>query len=54
MRWYLDNEAWWRPIREKVYDGRRLGLVKLMFIRRPIPDIIVIDPRSAIRKRAQV
>jgi dTDP-glucose 4,6-dehydratase len=26
MRWYLDNEAWWRPIRERVYDGRRLGL----------------------------
>jgi dTDP-glucose 4,6-dehydratase len=26
VQWYLDNEAWWRPIREKVYDGRRLGL----------------------------
>jgi dTDP-glucose 4,6-dehydratase len=26
VRWYLDNEAWWRPIRERVYDGRRLGL----------------------------
>jgi dTDP-glucose 4,6-dehydratase len=26
VHWYLDNEAWWRPIREKVYDGRRLGL----------------------------
>jgi dTDP-glucose 4,6-dehydratase len=26
IRWYLDNEAWWRPIRERVYDGRRLGL----------------------------
>jgi dTDP-glucose 4,6-dehydratase len=26
IRWYLDNEAWWRPLREKVYDGRRLGL----------------------------
>jgi dTDP-glucose 4,6-dehydratase len=25
VRWYLDNEAWWRPIREKTYDGRRLG-----------------------------
>lgn len=28
VRWYLDNEAWWRPIREGVYDGGRLGLAK--------------------------
>lgn len=27
VRWFLDNETWWRPIREKVYDGRRLGLI---------------------------
>jgi dTDP-glucose 4,6-dehydratase len=26
VRWYIGNEAWWRPIREKIYDGRRLGL----------------------------
>jgi len=25
VRWYLDNEWWWRPIREKKYAGRRLG-----------------------------
>jgi dTDP-glucose 4,6-dehydratase len=24
VRWYLDNDWWWRPLREK-YDGRRLG-----------------------------
>jgi dTDP-glucose 4,6-dehydratase len=23
--WYLANEAWWRPIREKAYGGERLG-----------------------------
>lgn len=23
--WYLDNEWWWRPIREKTYSGERLG-----------------------------
>ena len=23
--WYLDNEWWWRPIRENVYAGGRLG-----------------------------
>lgn len=25
IRWYLDNEWWWRPLRER-YDGERLGL----------------------------
>lgn len=26
VRWYLDNDWWWRPLREK-YDGERLGLM---------------------------
>ena len=26
VRWYLDNEWWWQPIRGGVYDGTRLGL----------------------------
>jgi dTDP-glucose 4,6-dehydratase len=26
IRWYLDNEAWWGPLRERVYSGERLGL----------------------------
>jgi dTDP-glucose 4,6-dehydratase len=26
IAWYLDNEAWWRPLRQQVYDGERLGL----------------------------
>ena len=25
VQWYLDNEWWWRPIREKKYQGERLG-----------------------------
>lgn len=25
VRWYLDNEWWWRPLRDR-YDGERLGL----------------------------
>ena len=25
LRWYLDHEAWWRPIRERRYGGQRLG-----------------------------
>jgi dTDP-glucose 4,6-dehydratase len=27
VAWYLANEAWWRPLREKVYAGQRLGLL---------------------------
>jgi dTDP-glucose 4,6-dehydratase len=27
IRWYLENEWWWRTLREKRYDGERLGLV---------------------------
>ena len=25
IRWYLDNQAWWHPIRKERYAGRRLG-----------------------------
>ena len=27
VRWYLDNQAWWEPLRKGVYAGERLGLV---------------------------
>jgi dTDP-glucose 4,6-dehydratase len=27
VKWYLDNELWWRPLREGVYSGARLGLL---------------------------
>jgi len=27
VRWYLDNEWWWRPLRDKVYSGERLGVL---------------------------
>ena len=26
IAWYLANEWWWRPLRDKVYAGERLGL----------------------------
>ena len=28
VRWYLGNEDWWRPLRERRYAGARLGLVE--------------------------
>ena len=27
VRWYLANEAWWRPLRQNRYRGERLGLL---------------------------
>ncbi|HEX7820757.1 MAG TPA: dTDP-glucose 4,6-dehydratase [Sphingobium sp.] len=27
VRWYIDNEAWWRPLRDNVYSGARLGML---------------------------
>jgi dTDP-glucose 4,6-dehydratase len=26
VRWYMDNRAWWEPLRRNVYAGERLGL----------------------------
>jgi len=26
VRWYLETPGWWRPLRDRVYDGGRLGL----------------------------
>lgn len=28
VEWYLKNEWWWRPLRENVYSGARLGLIE--------------------------
>jgi len=28
VRWYLDNDWWWRPLRERVYGGERLGVLE--------------------------
>jgi dTDP-glucose 4,6-dehydratase len=28
VRWYLERADWWKPLRDRVYSGERLGLVK--------------------------
>ena len=28
VKWYLENEWWWKPIHEKKYSGQRLGTIK--------------------------
>ena len=27
VQWYLDNPTWWKPLREEVYNGSRLGVI---------------------------
>lgn len=27
VAWYIENESWWRPLRDKVYQGERLGIL---------------------------
>jgi dTDP-glucose 4,6-dehydratase len=34
--WYLENEKWWRPLREGVYSGTRLGLLPSA----PLPEFV--------------
>ncbi len=29
VQWYLENEWWWSPLRQKVYGGERMGLVNV-------------------------
>ncbi len=29
VNWYLNNSQWWKPLRERVYGGERLGLVAM-------------------------
>ena len=28
IRWYLEHDWWWRPLRQRVYGGDRLGLIQ--------------------------
>lgn len=32
VSWYLDNEWWWRPLRDERYEGSRLGLAPVSAI----------------------
>ncbi len=29
VEWYLNHEAWWRPLRGEIYAGERLGVLKV-------------------------
>ena len=28
VRWYLERVDWWQPLRDRIYNGECLGLVK--------------------------
>jgi dTDP-glucose 4,6-dehydratase len=42
--WYITNDAWWRAIRNKSYDGKRLGLNQRK--RRPWLDVTTSAQRT--------
>jgi len=44
VRWYLDNEWWWRPLREKVYAGERLGVLR----EQPPPETAQAPAKAAL------
>ena len=60
VRWYLDNEWWWRPLRDKVYAGERLGViaealagVNLVAQRAPPPFVVEIPAHRLARARLE-
>jgi dTDP-glucose 4,6-dehydratase len=28
LTWYLENESWWRGVRDRTYSGERLGVAR--------------------------
>jgi dTDP-glucose 4,6-dehydratase len=40
VEWYLENEWWWRPLREHVYPGARLGLLPIKNDRLALPESV--------------
>jgi len=37
ITWYLKNEWWWRPLRERTYAGERLGMLPNDASRQSVP-----------------
>jgi dTDP-glucose 4,6-dehydratase len=47
VRWYLDNRAWWEPLRNGVYAGERLGLLSASARQQPtLVGRALPDPRG--------
>ena len=53
VRWFLDNEWWWQPLRDKVYAGERLGVVPDAG-REPERDAPRCNPAGKVRWRARL
>ncbi len=45
VAWYLNNEPWWRPLRERSYAGERLGLPKQKSLLAALADLAATEPR---------
>ncbi len=48
VEWYLDNEQWWKPLRDKVYSGERLGLLPLKRKQGDVRPILVIGKTGQV------
>jgi dTDP-glucose 4,6-dehydratase len=44
--WYLTNEAWWRPLRERIYSGERLGTLANQSVLESLADLTALQRRS--------
>jgi len=40
VRWYLENRDWWQPLRQRVYQGERLGLIPAGAAGEPNPNAL--------------
>ncbi len=44
--WYMTNEAWWRPLRDRIYSGERLGTLEHQSVLTSLADISALQRRS--------
>lgn len=53
VRWYLDNEYWWRPLRQQRYNGERLGGSLAVGVG-PAAGVAPVAPSAAHKRKAPI
>jgi dTDP-glucose 4,6-dehydratase len=46
IAWYVENEPWWRPLRDRVYSGERLGSLGRQSALASLADLSTVQQRS--------
>lgn len=46
ITWYMENEPWWRPLRDRVYSGERLGLLGRQSVLASLADLTALQRRA--------